>query len=139
MPLRVAVLGDTSTQLLVQAIKGAGYEYGFNLEIWEADYDQIERQVFDAGSEFYNFAPEIVILFLSSHKALEKYNKLNVEAYSSFASSELEVISRLYDTINDNLSAKIIHYNYTEIDDSVFGNYANKLEQSFLFQLRKQH
>ncbi len=137
MPLRVAVLGDTSTQLLVQAIKGAGYEYGFNIVIWEADYDQIERQVFDASSEFYNFSPEIVILFLSSHKALDKYNKLNVEAYSSFAISELEVISRLYDTINDNLSAKIIYYNYPEIDDSVFGNYANKLEQSFLFQLRK--
>ena len=35
------------------------------------------------------------------------------------------------------MKAKVIYYNYTEIDDVVFGNYANKTESSFLFQLRK--
>jgi FkbH-like protein len=44
----------------------------------------------------------------------------------------------MYDTlIAANPKSKIIFYNYTEIDDSVFGNYANKVSTSFLFQLRK--
>jgi FkbH-like protein len=35
------------------------------------------------------------------------------------------------------LKAKVIFYNYPEIDDAVFGNYANKLASSFLYQVRK--
>src|SRR6195952_3155782 len=135
--IRVAVLGDTATQFLMQALRGAGYEKGFDLQIWEADFNQIERQVFDRGSELYEFKPEIIILFQSAHKLLGKYNKLKPEAYSSLADSRMEQIESITATLNEQLKAKIIYYNYTEINDSVFGNYASKLESSFLFQLRK--
>jgi len=135
--LKIAVLGDTATQFLIQALRGLGYDNGFNLEIWEADFNQIERQVFDLSSELYEFKPEIVIVFQSSHKLLGKYNKIKPEQHSLFASSELEGIENIYSSLTGNLNAKVIYYNYTEIDDSIFGNYANKTESSFLFQLRK--
>lgn len=77
--LKVAVLGDTATQFLIQTLRGLGYDNGFNLEIWEADFNQIERQVFDQSSELYEFKPEIVIVFQSSHKLLGKYNKMKPE------------------------------------------------------------
>lgn len=135
--LKIAVLGDTATQFLIQALRGLGYDNGFNLEIWEADFNQIERQVFDLSSELYEFKPEIVIVFQSAHKLLGKYNKIKPEQHSSFASNELEGIENIYSNLIGNLNAKVIYYNYTEIDDSIFGNYANKTESSFLFQLRK--
>ncbi len=135
--IKVAVLGDTATQFLIQALRGTGYDIGFNLQIWEADFNQIERQVFDTGSELYEFNPEVLVIFQSSHKLLAKYNKLNPEQYSSLAAAQLELIEHICSTINSNISAKIIYYNYTEINDAVFGNYANKIESSFLFQLRK--
>ena len=135
--LKVAVLGDTATQFLIQALRGLGYDSGFNLEIWEADFNQIERQVFDHSSELYEFKPEIVIVFQSSHKLLGKYNKTKPEQHALFASNELEGIENIYSSLSANLNAKVIYYNYTEIDDSIFGNYANKTESSFLFQLRK--
>lgn len=135
--IKVALLGDSATQFLVQALRGTGFDYGFDLIIWEADFNQIERQVFDPTSELYIFKPEIVIVFQSSHKLLGKYNKLITDQYSRFASSELESIESIYLTLFDNLNAKVIFYNYPEIDDAVFGNYANKTESSFLFQLRK--
>jgi FkbH-like protein len=135
--IKVAVLGDTATQFLTQAIRGIGYDNGFNLEIWEADFNQIERQVYDHSSELYEFNPEIVILFQSSHKLLAKYNKNEQHQHKLFASNELAAIEDIYSNLMADLSAKIIFYNYTEIDDSVFGNFANKTETSFLFQLRK--
>lgn len=135
--IRVAVLGDSATQFLVQAIRGMGYERDLNLEIWEADFSQIEHQVSDPGSELYESNPEIIIIFQSSHKLLGKYNKLKTEYHSSLATNEIVNLQRLCDTISGNTNAKIIYYNYSEIDDSVFGNYALKVEQSFLFQLRK--
>lgn len=135
--IKVAVLGDTATQFLIQALRGTGYDHGFNLQIWEADFNQIERQVFDTGSDLYEFNPEVVVIFQSSHKLLAKYNKLKPEQYSSLAAAQLELIEHICSILDNNLSAKIIYYNYTEINDAVFGNYANKIESSFLFQLRK--
>jgi FkbH-like protein len=135
--IRLAILGDTSTQFLTQALRGEGFDRGLNVEIWEADFDQIEMQVFDPESELYSFKPEIVLVFQSSHKLLGKYNKQKTERYPFFASTELETISNIYSSISNGLNAKVIYYNYTEIDDAIFGNYANKTEASFLFQLRK--
>lgn len=135
--VKIAVLGDTSTQFLVQALRGTGFEYGFDLRIFEADFNQIERQVFDSRSEFYEFDPEIIIIFQSTHKLLSKYNKLKVEQYNTLADSQLELIDNIHQSLIKNLNSRIIYYNYPEINDSVFGNYANKIESSFLFQLRK--
>ena len=135
--LKIALLGDTATQFLNQAIRGIGYENKLNLHIWEADFNQIERQIFDPTSELYEFNPEMVIVFQSSHKLLDKYNKSSTEEQLYLADNEIKKINNIYLTIRNNLECKVIFYNYTEIDDAVFGNYSNKIESSFLFQLRK--
>ena len=134
---KIALLGDTATQFLMQALKGKGFDHQLNLQIWEADFSQIERQVFDTSSELYEFNPEIIILFYSAHKLLLKYNKLKPEQYSKVADTQLALIENITATLNTHLKAKLIYYNYTEINDAVFGNYACKTESSFLFQLRK--
>ncbi|WP_336622135.1 HAD-IIIC family phosphatase [Flavobacterium paronense] len=135
--IKVAVLGDTATQFLTQALKGLGFDKGFDLQIWESDFNQIEQQVSDPNSELYDFKPEIVIVFQSSHKLLSKYNKLKPETCSSLANDEIDSIGFMLENLSIQLDAKIIYYNYTEIDDAVFGSYALKTESSFLFQLRK--
>jgi FkbH-like protein len=135
--IKVAVLGDSATQLLTQAIRGLGYDLGFDLQIWEADFNQIDRQISDPTSELYDFKPEIVLVFQSSHKLLGKYNKLKPENYSLLAQNEIEKIQNNFFSLSNLTNAKIIYYNYSEIDDSVFGNYASKSDVSFLFQLRK--
>ena len=135
--VKVALLGDTATQLLATAIRGAGYEYGLNLQLWEADFNQVERQVFDPASELHAFAPGVIIIYQSSHKLLGKYNKLKTD-HGTLASNEISGIQSIYNTLTAvDPAVKIIYYNYTEIDDNVFGNYANKVTSSFLFQLRK--
>ena len=135
--IKIAVLGDTATQFLTLALRGAGCEKDFELEVWEADFNQIERQILDTHSELYQFKPAMVLVFQSAHKLLSKYNKLPIEQYSSVADSQMELIETISHTIHTYLNAKIIYYNYTEINDSVFGNYASQIESSFLFQLRK--
>jgi HAD superfamily phosphatase (TIGR01681 family) len=135
--VKLAILGDSATQFLTQALKGLGYDHCYNLQILEADFNQIERQVYDLSSDLYEYKPDIVIIFKSSHKLLGKYNKIKPNEHLSFALNELETIENIYHNLNNNLDTKVIYYNYSEIDDSVFGNYANKTETSFLFQLRK--
>jgi predicted enzyme involved in methoxymalonyl-ACP biosynthesis len=65
LPVKIAVLGDTATQLLAQALRGCGYDNGLALEIWEAEFNQVHRQVFDNDSELYAFNPGVVIIFHS--------------------------------------------------------------------------
>lgn len=134
---KVAVLGDSATQFLVQALRGTGFEKSLDLQIWESDFNQIECQVLDPYSELHEFDPEIIIIFQSTHKLLAKYNKLAPAFQPSLASSQIALINTIFTTINAQQRAKIIYYNYPELDDSVFGNYASKIESSFLFQLRK--
>ena len=126
--IRVALLGDTATQFLNQALRGTGYDYGFDLQMLEADFNQVERQVFDPSSELYEFKPDVVIVFQSTHKLLGSYNKLKPEAFHTLASGRAELIENICTSLNANLNAKIIYYNYSELEDSVFGNYANQVE-----------
>lgn len=135
--IKVALLGDSATQFLVQALRAIGYEAGYDLQIWEAEFNQIERQVYDPGSEFFEFKPEIVIIFQSTHKLLTKYNKTKPDYLHQLADQRIEEVRTIVSAINDQLNAKIIYYNYANINDSVFGNYAHKLELSFPFQLTK--
>lgn len=135
--LRVALLGDTATQFLNQALKGAGFDNDVDIIVWEADFNQIERQVLDLSSDLYRQESEVIIIFQSSHKLLAAYNKLKIHEYINFADRQLSLINDLFTAVNQNTRAKIIFYNFAEIDDAVFGNYANKVEASFLFQLRK--
>jgi FkbH-like protein len=135
--IKVAVLGDSSTQLLVQAVKGYGYEVGFNFDIFEADYDQIDMQVFEPQSELHKFNPEYIILYHSTEKLLKKFYSLGNADKTSFADWQIEQVSNIYETITVDNKRKIIYFNFVETDDSVFGNYANKTSSSFLYQVRK--
>jgi FkbH-like protein len=135
--VKIALLGDSTTSFLAQALRGAAFDRGFNLELFEAGFNQIERQVFDPGSDLYLFKPQIIILFQASHKLLQKYNKLNAEDCKKLSSFQLKELEDIHDAITQRLNANIIYYNFAEIDDAVFGNHANKTESSFLFQLRK--
>ena len=135
--VKIAVLGDSATQMYVQAIKGYGYELGVNYEIYEADYDQIELQVFDPSSELYEFNPEFVVIFQCTNKLAKKFSKKELADKAEFAEIHILHIDNLYQTITKELRCKVIFFNYFEINDGIFGNFANKTIVSFLYQLRK--
>lgn len=131
--IKVALLGDTATQFLTTALKGVAVERGFNIEMFEADFNQVERQLLDATSELYTFDPDYIIVFQSTHKLLSTYNKIAADKRHLLAENRLDFVR----TISKNTSARVIYYNYPEIDDTVFGSYANRIEGSFTYQVRK--
>ena len=135
--VKLAVLGDSATQFIVQAIKGMGIEYSMNIVVFEADFNQIDQQIFDPDSELYQFNADIVLIFESTHKLLQKYNKKSPADRNHFAENAHIHTQQLISTLQNKTAAKILFCNYTEEDDRVFGQYANKVEESFGWQLRK--
>lgn len=131
--LKVALLGDHATQFLALAIKGYGAEKGFNIELFEADFNQVERQFLDPSSELYNFKPDYTIVSQSTHKLLSSFNKKTPEKRNQLAEERIELVNLMCNS----LDTKLIYFNYPEIDDTVFGSYANNVQGSFTYQVRK--
>ena len=130
--MKVALLGDTATQFLATAIKGVGVERGYNINLFEAEYNQVERQVLDPTSDLHAFGAKCTVVFQSTHKLLETYSLKDASDWSKLCQERIQFIRTLCETID----GKIIYFNYPEIDDTVFGQYANRTELSFTWQIR---
>lgn len=134
LPIRkVALLGDVATQFLSIALKGIGVEKNYNIELFEAEFNQVERQVMDPTSDLHQFGADYVIVFQSTHKLLDKYSTMSSAEQVNLADDRLDFIRML----STSVKGRIIYYNYPEIEDTVFGSYANKVSSSFTYQLRK--
>lgn len=134
--IKMALVGDTATQFLATALKGMGVERGHNINLFEAEYNQVERQFMDPTSELFEFDADIIVVFQSTHKLGEHHSLLPVERQASLADDRLTFIASICE--NQNLSnKKIIYFNYPEIEDTVFGSYANKVISSLSYQVRK--
>lgn len=134
--LKIAILGDTATQLITTAIRGVGSLRGYNIDMFEADYNQVERQFMDPTSDLYKFDADFIVVFQSTHKLGEHHSLLSADQQAKLAEGRIQFVTSVCS--NPALSSKkIIYFNYPEIEDTVFGSYANKIESSFTYQIRK--
>ena len=134
--IKISVVGDTATQFLCTAIRGIGVERGYNINLFEAEYNQVERQFLDPTSELFQFDADFIVIFQSTHKLGEHHSMLNAEQQTTLADDRISFLASVCE--NPALAGKkIIYFNYPEIEDTVFGSYANKVNSSFTFQVRK--
>jgi len=135
--IRIAILSDSASQFITQSIKGYGIEHHINYVIFEADYNQIDQQVYNPNSELYNFDPDFLIIIKSTeHLSQSFYKKANHEK-SDFAQDYVNYIDSLYQTISSRIKCRIIINNYIEINDGIFGHFASKTQVSLSYQLKK--
>lgn len=132
---RVAVVGDSATQLLATAIVGECTSRNISVCLFEAEYNQVERQFWDPSSELRAFDADFIVLFQSAHKFGEHHGLLTEEEQTKVADQRLSFIETI---CQDAAFAgkKIICMNYQEMDDAVFGGYANKVASSLIWQVR---
>ena len=133
----LAVLGDCATQHLATALRGYGVSAGIRLNVFDADYDQIDAQVMAPDSELYRFSPQGVLLQMCTEKLQEAFYDRPPEARASFAEDTYARIRQIWSRIGSRIPATVLQCNFPLIDDGVFGQFGNKTEQSFLFQQRK--
>lgn len=134
--LRVALIGDTATQFLATAIRGSGVAKGYNIDLFEAEYNQVYQQFMDPDSELYKHDAEFIVLFQSTHKLCEKHSLLSTQEQTTLADERLHFIESVAE-MPQLQGKKLICMNYPEIEDTVFGSYANKVASSFTYQVRK--
>ena len=133
---KIAILADSASQFFCIALKGYGYTQNIHLDIWEADYNQIDQTVLAENSKLYTAQYDFIIIFQSSKKLLSAFYELPGEEKKNWAQARAKYIEEITDKISSNSTGNIIYLNFPEINDSVLGNFANKSASSFLFQLR---
>lgn len=135
--IRIAVLGNCSTQFFSTSIQGFGRLEGLNVSVYDTDYNQIEAQLLDKESEVYTFQPDEMLVWLATDKLYEEFLDIPLAYRDKFAESILKRIQYYWDLISQNAKARIIQPNFTEIDDKVLGQYSCKVETTFVYQIRK--
>ena len=132
---RLALMGNVSTQHMADAIRGYGAYEQLRLNVFDADYDQIEEQLRNSHSEAYQFHPDAFFLFLSSERLYEDFT--NGSAGANFADDLFDKISGWWDRIEQLSGGIVLQNTIMEADDGVYGSYGSRLEQSFIYQTRK--
>lgn len=133
--VKVAILADSSTQYLAQAIRGIGYNKKLDIEIWEADYDAIDLTINDPDSELYSFKPDFTYVFLSEQKLLKEFYKNGIS--NGFVKNTLAYLENIVSTVSKHIKTNFLVFNFPDRLDPVFGNYAGKTNNSYSYQVRK--
>ena len=135
--INVAILGETATQLLHTSLKGILFDLEYNCNIYEADYNQIDTEIFDTNSKLYSSNPDYLIIAYSAEYFRKVFYESNKKSKNFFALNKVKDIKNKIQYLRENISSRIIVLNLNEDTDLVFGNFANKTSDSLLYQTRK--
>jgi FkbH-like protein len=127
--LRLALLSDAATQLLVPVLRELFRRAGFAVDIYEAPFAAIELEVFNPSSNLYSFQPDIVVLLNSTQALREAF-------FRSGTGTEFvnEIDARLvsvWDAIRGHTAALVIQSNYVMPYERLYGNYDLKCAGSW--------
>ena len=133
---KVILITDSTSQFLAIGLKNCGLEKGLNLIIYEFPYVKIVEGIDNILNDTIKFSPDYVIINFSTQKILDQFYNMALSKRSIFSNDWLMSFQNATSLINNHYKCEIITNNLIEIDDSVFGNFANKLKQSFKYQIR---
>lgn len=108
--IRIVVLGNCATQFFSDAVQGYAKLSELNVNLFDADYNQIDAQLLDPTSEVYDFKPDNVILWLATDKIYEEFLDLQLTERSSFADYYINKIENYWNLIATNVHCRIIMY-----------------------------
>ncbi|MEO1449781.1 MAG: HAD-IIIC family phosphatase [Bacteroidota bacterium] len=136
--IKMAVLGNWATQLYSQALEGYAASQGYELDLFEGDYDQMDLQIQSPDSALYAARPDVVVLHLSSQKLRQSYwAAFGAEKSYVLADRYLQKFDQYLQLLKTRLECQVIVSTLVELPDPVFGNYAGQTNVSWGYQVRK--
>ena len=138
LPIKVALLGNFSTQFLAKALQNQLTVKGLNSEIFEAPYRQIEVSILSDNSDLYDFTPEIIIIFESVFGIRDEFYSLDESDRINFAKHKTAKLKSLITVLNEKgLKVPVVYMSAELLDDQVFGSYSTQVESGIYWQLSK--
>ena len=126
--IRIALLADCATQHLATIMRAIAARNGVQAELYEGNYDGVDLEILDPNSALYAFAPQYVVILLSSEK-------LKARLYASgdrrtFADETVGRLENLWGAFRAHSQATIIQSTFVLPSERAFGNYELKVADS---------
>ena len=126
--IRIALLADCATQHLATIMRAIAARNGVQAELYEGNYDGVDLEILDPNSGLYAFAPQYVVILLSSEK-------LKARLYASgdrrtFADETVGRLENLWGAFRAHSQATIIQSTFVLPSERAFGNYELKVADS---------
>ena len=121
-PVRLALLGSSTTSHLVPGIRVAGLRRGLAIEVYENAYGMYMQELGDAGSQLHSFRPEVVLF------ALDARHVAGAEGASS--QTALELMSACWRQAKAAFHCQVIQQTILPVLPDLMGNNEARLAHS---------
>lgn len=136
--MKIAILGNYSTQFLVKSIKIALKNNGYIAEIYEGSFDAIDLELIDEGSGLYDFKPEIILIHESDYQLRKYFYNLSDDEKGNFSEIHLATLKNRIEILQRQIpTCRIIYPEIIRYNDSIYGNLYSKIEHSWYFQIQR--
>jgi FkbH-like protein len=127
-PLSIALLGDCALQQITPLVKAVLAHASVRAEVYEAEYDTADNEVYNPASALYASNPQVVVFFDAVHPIKDLF--FASENRESFADRIVERIVSRWSAVQRHCGAAIIQNNLVVPYERSFGNYGRKLPDS---------
>jgi len=127
---RIAILADAAVQHLVPLLQALLARRGVRAELYLAEFDAIEIEIFNADSGLYRFAPDAVVVLNALNPLRLKFYR-DVGERMTFAERSAERMAGLWDTLRGRSPAVLLQSNFPLPYERAFGNFDHKVEDAF--------
>ncbi|TCJ31757.1 HAD family hydrolase [Parafrankia sp. BMG5.11] len=134
---RVAVLGSYTTTQFAALLPVAAARAGVAVEVYEAGYDQYQREILDPGSGLYRFHPDIVVLAVHHGTVSLPARPADPAAADAAVDAEVERFRGLWDALATRCEARVVQHTVAIPADVALGHVAARLPTSRLAMLRR--
>lgn len=122
IPFRLAVLSNSTIDLVVPALTGSAARHGLDLEIVQPSFDQVAQEALTPDSKVNNSKPDAV-LFALDYRALPlKISLGDEQAAAATVAGVIGYIQALREGIKNNCNAVCIFQSFAPPVETLFGS-----------------
>ncbi len=134
--IRLAILGDSTTQQLAQVLKASLYRKRIFAHIYESEFDVIDQEIYNPQSSLYSFKPDFVLLHLSTQRIREDYYRRRLQPTAELAKEWAQKVAGWWQVIGKQCGCRIIQNLWVTPLERPFGHYTVKVQSSFYNEVR---
>jgi FkbH-like protein len=121
-PFRLAVLSNSTSDLIVPALIATAVRHGIALEVIQPSYDQVAQEALTPDSKVNRSRPDAVLFALDFHALPLKLSLADPDAAEATAKGALGYLQALRDGIKANSSAVCIFQTFAPPVETLFGS-----------------
>jgi len=122
IPFRLAVLSNSTIDMIVPALRASALRYGIALEVVQPSYDQVAQEALTPDSKVNSSKPDAVLLALDFRAIPLKLSPGDAEAAAATVQGAIGYLQALRDGIKTNSNAVCIFQTFAPPVETLFGS-----------------